>query len=53
VHVEELLVPHVTISLQLRVLLQRGYKVRAITRKPEQTKQLFSNHPNLEVRALV
>lgn len=30
-------------------LLERGYKVRALTRKPEQTKQLFSNHPNLEV----
>uniref|UniRef100_A0A383VWN8 NAD(P)-binding domain-containing protein n=1 Tax=Tetradesmus obliquus TaxID=3088 RepID=A0A383VWN8_TETOB len=30
-------------------LLERGYKVRALTRKPDQTKQLFSNHPNLEV----
>lgn len=29
--------------------LQRGYKVRALTRKPEKTQQLFSNHPNLEV----
>jgi uncharacterized protein YbjT (DUF2867 family) len=35
------------------VLPQRGYKVRALTRKPEQTKQLFSNHPNLEVGVLV
>jgi uncharacterized protein YbjT (DUF2867 family) len=35
------------------VLLQRGYKVRALTRKPEQTKQLFSNHPNLEVGIVV
>jgi hypothetical protein len=33
-------------------MLQRGYKVRALTRKPEQTKQLFSNHPNLEVGAM-
>lgn len=31
--------------------LQRGYKVRALTRKPEKTQQLFNNHPNLEVRA--
>eukprot|EP00878_Enallax_costatus_P001844 GHUV01002002.1.p1 GENE.GHUV01002002.1~~GHUV01002002.1.p1 ORF type:complete len:298 (+),score=86.12 GHUV01002002.1:151-1044(+) len=30
-------------------LLERGYKVRALTRKPEKTKQLFNNHPNLEV----
>eukprot|EP00775_Hariotina_reticulata_P005921 gene5921-6161_t len=30
-------------------LLERGYKVRALSRKPETTKQLFSNHPNLEV----
>lgn len=28
---------------------QRGFKVRALTRKPEKTQQLF-NHPNLEVR---
>jgi uncharacterized protein YbjT (DUF2867 family) len=32
-------------------VLQRGYKVRALTRKPDKTKQLFSNHPNLEVGA--
>lgn len=31
--------------------MQRGYKVRALTRKPEKTKELFSNHPNLEVSA--
>jgi uncharacterized protein YbjT (DUF2867 family) len=30
-------------------LLERGYKVVALTRKPERTKQLFNNHPNLEV----
>jgi uncharacterized protein YbjT (DUF2867 family) len=29
--------------------VQRGYKVRALTRKPEKTQQLFNNHPNLEV----
>ncbi|KAF8064552.1 hypothetical protein HT031_003352 [Scenedesmus sp. PABB004] len=30
-------------------LLERGYKVRALTRKPDAAKQLFSNHPSLEV----
>lgn len=30
-------------------LLERGFKVRALTRKPEKTQQLFNNHPNLEV----
>lgn len=26
--------------------------MRALTRKPEKTKQLFNNHPNLEVKSL-
>lgn len=30
-------------------LLDRGFKVVALTRKPEKTQQLFNNHPNLEV----
>jgi uncharacterized protein YbjT (DUF2867 family) len=35
------------------IIVQRGYKVRALSRKPETTKQLFSNHPNLEVGRVV
>jgi len=38
-----------TTALYFFLCLQRGFKVVALTRKPEKTQQLFNNHPNLEV----
>ena len=35
--------------LSVANVVQRGFKVVALTRKPEKTQQLFNNHPNLEV----